>query len=85
MSELKVAVDLLSRGYGVFRALSPSSPCDLAILQDSKLIKVEVKTGHYTSAGKVFRPYLSNHNYDILALVMADDKIIYEPSLDTIL
>ena len=29
IAELRVATDLLARGYHVFRSVSPASPCDL--------------------------------------------------------
>ena len=43
LAELMVAVDLMRRGYEVFRALSPSASCDLAILGTSGLRRVEVR------------------------------------------
>ena len=36
ISELMVSADLLKKGYEVFRAVSPSCSCDLAILRDTK-------------------------------------------------
>jgi len=81
LSELKVAVDLLSRGYSVFRALSPSCSCDLAVLQDHKLLRVEVKTGAYSTSGKVSDTFSHNpKNYDVLAIVLSD-QIVYRPPL----
>lgn len=44
VSELVVCADLLKRGYEVFRAVSPSCSCDLAILKEGKLHRVEVRT-----------------------------------------
>lgn len=83
ISELRVAADLLYKGYGVFRALSPSCPCDLAILEGDKLIRVEVKTAYYTSSNNSIQHSASikNGDYDILALVL-HDRIIYQPSLE---
>lgn len=85
ISELVVAVDLLSRGYGVFKALSPSSCCDLAVLSGRLLIRVEVTTGHYSASGKP--TYLrakerqrENDRYDILAVVLTD-QVLYIPPL----
>lgn len=46
IAELLAGADLLQRGFAVFRALSPSSPCDLAILYDGKLLGIEVRTGY---------------------------------------
>jgi serine/threonine protein kinase len=46
ISKLLIAADLLKRGYAVFRALSPSCPCDLAILHNGQLLAVEGRTGY---------------------------------------
>lgn len=83
ISELRVAIDLLYKGYGVFRALSPSCPCDLAILEGDKLIRVEVKTAYYTSnTNNIQYPApIKSEKYDILALVL-HDRIIYQPTLE---
>src|SRR5262245_42807567 len=51
LAELEVAVDLLRRGYEVFRALSPSCSCDLAVLREGRLLRVEVRTAYYSKAG----------------------------------
>jgi len=83
ISELRVAADLLDKGFEVFRALSPHCSCDLAVLEDGKLARVEVKTGYYSlDENSVFYPKSPNSKkYDLLAVVLFD-KIIYEPSLD---
>lgn len=44
LSELRVAADLLRRGFYVFRAVSPTGPCDLIFIYD-KPFTVEVRTG----------------------------------------
>lgn len=84
ISELRVAVDLLARGYNVFRALSPASPCDLAILKDNKLLRVEVRTCHISITDKLYRSKGKRddpNNIDIYAWVL-HDRIIYEPELE---
>ena len=80
ISELFVAVDLMKRGYHVFRSLSSACPCDLAILKDDKtLIRVEVTTGRKFN-GKVMHNKLSKSaRYDLLAVVIGDDEIYYTP------
>lgn len=86
ISEHRVIVDLLSRGFEVFKAVSGASSCDLAILQNGNLYRVEVKTGHY---GKIGVPYtaspkkLKKIKADILATVLYD-KILYSPSFDSL-
>lgn len=84
ISELRVAVDLLVKGYDVFRALSPSSPCDLAILKDYKLLRIEVRTAHKTASGSVYHrkplPEDDKDNIDHYAWVLPKE-IIYDPEL----
>lgn len=82
ISELRVAADLLIKGYETFRSLSPHCSCDLAIIKDGILKRIEVRTGYvHGSTGKrsTNRP-ASSEKFDILAICYAD-KIDYEPSL----
>lgn len=80
ISELRVSVDLLGKGYSVFRALSPSCSCDLVILKGSKLVRVEVTTGAYSITGKLQFPRHDQQNLDVLAIVLAN-QIIYRGEL----
>ena len=41
--ELRVCVDLLLKGYEIFRAVSPACSCDIIVLKEKKLIKIEVR------------------------------------------
>jgi len=78
INELLVCLDLLKKGYDVFRAVSPSSSCDLIVLKDKKLFRVEVTSG-WIRKGKKY----SNKNQrdlnkmDILAIVFKSE-IVYE-------
>lgn len=71
MSELLVCADLMGLGYEVFRNVSPHASCDLAILRDGKLMRVEVTTGVYTASGKRFFPSKGQPGvkFDLLAVV----------------
>lgn len=83
ISELRAAVDLLVKGYDVFRAVSPSCPCDLAVLKDNKLLRIEVRTIYKSTSGKLYKnPQKRDdiENIDIYAWVLPDE-IIYEPEL----
>lgn len=80
-SELRVAADLMLRGFDVFRALSPQCSCDLAILRDGKLLRVEVRSGRPAKNRK--RPFWAHpkkNKSELFALVLPDD-IIYVPPL----
>jgi hypothetical protein len=79
LNELKVCIDLMSKGYEVFRAVSPSCSCDLAILKNKKLIRVEVKTAYRLYTGKIFAGG-KKEKFDVKALVLPD-KIKYRPKL----
>lgn len=82
ISELRVAADLLTKGYEVFRAVSAHCSCDLAILRDGKLIRVEVRTGyiHNTNGKRITNRPKSTSKFDVLAICY-NDNIEYEPSL----
>lgn len=75
--------DLLAAGYEVFKSVSPACCCDLAILKDGKLFRVEVTTAHYGPSGKRMSPRKDNYNnYDIVAYVIrAGKEVEYEPQL----
>jgi hypothetical protein len=84
IGELLVAADLMRKGYAVFRSMSPACPCDIAILKDGVLSRVEVTTGKKLPSGKIMYPPHKTHTYDILAIVLYDHgapAIVYEPEL----
>lgn len=86
ISEILVSADLLSYGCEVFRAMSPSCSCDLAVLYKNRLYRVEVKTGCLTPAGTLVLPPIRNPDaYDILAAVYDQgSRIEYWPRLEEI-
>ena len=90
LSELIVSVDLLKRGFYVFRSMTPNSPCDLIIEKEGWTIRLEVKTGNRSIGaskkiyfGQVRPKYLSR--IDSLAVVIPEESlIIYKPKLEDI-
>ena len=83
--ELLVAADLISKGYEVFRALSPACSCDLAILKEGKLFRVEVRTRNvyisklYSTLTKFPK---DKGRQEIFAIVLLGNKTIeYIPKL----
>lgn len=80
LQELRVATDLLVRGFHVFRAMSPASPCDLVILKDGQTIRVEVRTAYRGWHNQVHYPK-KNIRADLLALCLPE-KICYERLTD---
>ena len=82
IAELQVATDLMLRGYEVFRALSPSTSCDLAILKDGHLLRIEVRTVAARKNGEIVRQNNPKDagRHDIFAAVCCG-QIRYFPSL----
>lgn len=81
LSELRVAIDLMKRGFHVFRALSPACPADLVIYSNGAAPQtVQVRTGYGRSTGDgAVRIYASREGtHDIMALALTD-RIVYEP------
>lgn len=81
--EMIVAADLILRGLHVFRAVSQSCQCDLAILDsENRLWRVEVTTGCYNLKGGISHPTKDSSRFDLLAIVgRSDGKITYRPPL----
>lgn len=80
ISELLVAIDLLSKGYEVFRALSQACSVDLAILFNKQLFTIEVRTSTKNKDGKISINPLKTSRADIGALV-CNGEIVYVPPL----
>lgn len=86
MNELVAAADLMRKGYHVFRALSPSCPCDLIIYHGEdpeRVVRVEVRTARRNASGDVQRKHSPHerHRYDIKAFVQHDGTVLYDPDL----
>ena len=78
--ELAVSADLLRRGYAVFRALSPSCSCDLVIMKNGVLQRVEVTSGRHTKTKIEWLPK-DPAKFDLLAVVTRDGQIHYTPEV----
>lgn len=82
IGELRVSVDLLRLGYEVFRAISATASCDLAVLQNGRLLRVEVRTGYESRhSGKITGNFEKQFRADILAIALPD-RIVYRPPLE---
>ena len=46
-AELLTAAILLSRGYDVYRSVSPNANCDLVIVRGKLVLRIEVRSGKY--------------------------------------
>jgi hypothetical protein len=77
LSELVASIDLIRKGYDVFRALSASCPCDLIIIKDGLLKRVEVRTASMRRGQLSYSDGdIEEGKSDILALVL-DDDVLY--------
>lgn len=83
ISELVVSADLMARGFEVYRALSPNSSCDLAVIAQGRLLRVEVRTGFRRKDGSLS---CDDHGiYEVLAVVSRDrTEILYRPPLEDV-
>ena len=82
IAELIVCADLLYRGYAVFHSVSQSASCDLIIMKNGKMQRVEVTTGYRCKSGKLQYPPHKESNYDILCIIIKNknEDIIYLPA-----
>lgn len=82
LSELTAAIDLTRRGYAVYRAISPSAPCDLIATKGNAVLRVEVRTGTVNTSGSVSfpRPTRDSGRSDVYAVVVGD-AVSYHPDL----
>ena len=76
IGELRVCVDLLKRGYNVFRAVSPSCPCDLMVCSGEQMWRVEVRTGNRLPSGKLSWFRGAREKSDIDAVPVKDEDPI---------
>lgn len=85
MSELSVALDLMRSGYEVFRAMSPSTSCDLAVLKNGRLLRIEVRTGSKNrEAGRVYySKSKKDHGRQDHFAIVHNGVIAYHPPLPT--
>ncbi len=82
LNELIVSADLISKGYDVFRAFSPNASCDLVIIKEKRILRVEVKSINKTFVGELsITPTvkrISAEKCDVIALVVRCSKeIVY--------
>lgn len=83
VGELLVAADLMKSGYSVFRALSPSCSCDLAVLHNGKLCRVEVRSGNRSVSGDTtYYNKGDTSRYDVMAVIFRDGEIVYYPRIE---
>lgn len=77
--ELLVSCFLIRAGFEVFRALSSAASCDLIVLKDYKMYRVEVRSN--SSSFTKPKPQMDDEGrYDIFATVVGTD-VEFNPPL----
>jgi hypothetical protein len=81
--ETQVALDLMRKGWDVFRSMSPTGPVDLVIVCRTVTLRVQVRKAHKTTPGGVSYPKAGLDDddglFDVLALSFADGSVLYSP------
>lgn len=77
VSELMASTDLMLKGYHVFRALSPSCPCDLIAFKDGVSLRVEVRSVSLRADGSLSVRARERDDCDVYAFVVPDGTIHY--------
>lgn len=80
IAELYVSGDLMEKGFEVYRALSPSSSCDILALKDGISYRFEVRTGRYLKERLTYHPYKIKAE-NLAVITFSDNKIHYIPEL----
>ena len=76
IGELRVCVDLMSKGLDVFRSQSPNAKSDLIFIVGRLCYRVEVKTGYRNKlTGEIFMPR-PRFAFDVLAVALPNE-IVY--------
>lgn len=81
IGEYRATVDLLLKGYEVFKATSPTCSCDLVILRDGKMRRIEVRTAYENKTTGHVSKRRTRFRADSFAWVFPD-RVEYEPPLE---
>jgi hypothetical protein len=77
IQEYRIIVDLMVKGYEVFRACSPNQSCDLIATKGATVVKVECKTVNVKLNGDVGKVPRNIDKHDVLACITKDGRIFY--------
>ena len=78
ISEILISVDMMNRGYSVFRALSPACFCDLIAVKDGHSLRIECRTAYKNKTGNLCFSKEKHGEIDIFALyVPKNNEFIY--------
>jgi hypothetical protein len=83
IAEYRVVIDLLGKGYEVFKACSPACSCDLIATRKGEIHRLEVRTANRNQITGVVQKRRIGFRADGFAWVVGSE-IIYEPRLEDI-
>ena len=84
MAELIVSIDLMKKGFSVFRAMSPACNFDLVALKDEILYSFEVRTGYRNKVNNTVnypKKKEDKAQYYSVVLHQENDAVHYFPEL----
>lgn len=77
VAELMVAGNLMESGLHVFRALSPTCFCDLAVIHAPDVLMVEVRTAYRKKASDVITWPRTKERADFYGLYVREEELVY--------
>lgn len=79
IGELSVCADLLSKGYAVFRAVSPHCPCDLVVIKGTQTLRIEVRRGIRSKGKNYLVPKKDDMGKQDAFAWITPEGIVYSP------
>lgn len=87
-NDMRVCIDLLGRGFSVYRAAFPAMPYDIIAVDPGAPFELDyinsiaTTTGYRTAAGTVtYNSKVDKRGADVVAVVLTDGSIVYKPEL----
>jgi hypothetical protein len=77
IAELLISIDLMMKGYEVYRALSPASPCDILARKNGNEFPIEVRTGFKNLDGTLTKGIFNRVKAPYVAAYVFKDKTIH--------
>lgn len=86
-SEMIACADLIRKGYDVFRAVSPASPCDIVAIKDNIILRIEVRTARRYRDGAL--SHFTCHKdgparSDIYMVVLGSEVLYFNNNLESV-
>jgi hypothetical protein len=79
IAEYAVAIDLMERGFHVYKAMCPQSACDLMVCDATGefRLRIEVKSAEYRQGRVAVNVRRNAGKFDVLAILTNDGSILY--------